>query len=102
MLHTAKSIRGVIVRLTDERWLHITEHHAELAGYLHDVLEAIESPEGVYEGVAGELLAVRAVEPGKYLVVVYKEQGSADGFVITAFLTRRLRQLERRRRVWPL
>jgi hypothetical protein len=65
------------------------------------VLETIEDPEAVHEGSAGELLAVRQTEPGKYLVVVYREQASADGFVITAFLTRRSRQLDKRRRVWP-
>ena len=48
----------------------------------------------------GDLLAVRELEPGKHLVVVYRE-GEADGFIITAFMTRRLRQLERRRQVWP-
>jgi hypothetical protein len=37
----------------------------------------------------------------EHCVVVYKEIGVDDGFVITAFLTRRVRQLERRRRVWP-
>jgi len=95
---TACSINGVAIRLTEERWLHITEQHSELAGYFHDVLEAIESPEAVYAGSSGELLAARPVEPGKYL---YKEQAPADGFVITAFLTRRLRQLEKRAKLWP-
>ena len=34
------------------------------------------------------------------LVVVYGEQ-TADGFVITAFLTRRSASLEKRKQVWP-
>lgn len=89
------------IRLTDERWLHITEEHCELAGYFPHVLEAIQHPEAVWEGSAGELLAATETEPGKHLVVVYREETSADGFVITAFLTRRLRQLEKRRRLWP-
>jgi len=101
VLHSAKSINGITIRLTDERWLHITEAHSELAGYLYEVLEAIECPGVIYQGGAGELLAARQVEPGKYLVVVYREQASEGGFVITAFLTRRLRQIERRKRVWP-
>jgi hypothetical protein len=29
------------IRLTDERWVHITEEHAELAGHRLEVLEAI-------------------------------------------------------------
>jgi len=51
-------------------------------------------------GGEGELLAVREVENEKYLVVVYREH-TEDGFIITAFLTRRLRSLEKRKQLWP-
>ena len=34
MAHTAKSINGITIRLPDERWIHITEEHSEMAGYL--------------------------------------------------------------------
>jgi hypothetical protein len=54
----------------------------------------------IYAGGAGELLAAREFEAGKWLVVVYKEIGD-DGFVITAFLTRRVASLERRKQLWP-
>jgi len=59
-----------------------------------------EEPEAIYEGKAGECLAVREVETGKYTVVVYREVSKDDGFIITAFLTKRKRQLERRRKIW--
>jgi len=39
-------------------------------------------------------------EKGKYIVVIYRELSKEDGFVITAFLTRRRKQLGRRRRIW--
>ena len=71
-----------------------------MAGYYFEVLEAVEEPEAVYEGRAGECIAAREVEKGKYIVVVYRELGRVDGFVITAFLTRRRKQLERRRKIW--
>lgn len=98
---TVRSRTGVPIRLPQERWFHITEGHSELAGYYFDVLEAVEEAEAVYAGNAGECLAVREVEPGKYLVVVYREVSASDGFVITAFLTRRRARLERRLRLWP-
>jgi hypothetical protein len=41
------------------------------------------------------------MEDGKTLVVVYRETGADDGFVITAFLTRRPGSFERRKQVWP-
>ncbi len=48
----------------------------------------------------GEHLAIHEMEEGKHLVVVYRE-GIEDGFIITAFVTRRVRSLEKRRQVWP-
>jgi hypothetical protein len=44
---------------------------------------------------------VREIEKGKYIVVIYKELSKENGFVITAFLTRRRKKLERRRKIWP-
>lgn len=88
------------IRLTDERWAHITEEHGELAGMRAAVCETVSSPDRVLLGGDGELLAVREVDVAKHLVVVYREQ-RYDGFVITAFLTRRVRSLEKRRQVWP-
>jgi hypothetical protein len=70
MTETATSKNGVAVRLTDERWSHITEEHAELAGHRLDVLEAIAKPERIVAGNAGELLAWRKQNDGKTLVVV--------------------------------
>lgn len=49
---------------------------------------------------AGELLALRETKPGKWLVAVYREFKD-NGFVITAFLTRRGAALERREQLWP-
>jgi len=92
---------GIPIRLTDERWAHIVEEHCELAGMREEVMQTISDAERVVTGNAGELLAVRMVEAGKALVVVYREVSADDGFVITAFLTRRLASLDRREQVWP-
>jgi hypothetical protein len=53
-----QSKNGVPIRLTEERWFHITEEHSEMAGYYFEVLETITEPEAIYEGKAEELLAV--------------------------------------------
>ena len=71
-----------------------------MAGYYFEALETVEEPEAIYEGKAGECIAVREIEKGKYIVVVYRELSKENGFVITAFLTRRRKQLERRRKIW--
>ena len=101
MTETVASKNGVPIRLTDERWVHITEEHSELASLRLEVLETVANPAEIFAGNLGEHLAVRAVEPGKYLVVVYREFPH-DGFIITAFLARRVQALRRRQQLWPL
>ena len=64
---------GISIRLTDERWAHITEEHCELAGLRSEVTETVSHPDRVLLGGDGELIAVREVELGKHLVVVYRE-----------------------------
>jgi len=92
-METALSKNGVLIRLPDERWIHLTEGHSEMAGYYSEVLEAVEDPDAVYEGNSGELLAVKEIQTDKYIVVIYKEMSEKDGFVITAFLSSRRSKL---------
>lgn len=99
-METARSKNNVPIRLPDERWLHITESHSEMAGFYSDVLETVEDPDAIYEGRLGEFLAMRETQTDKYLVVVYREVSEEDGFVITSFLTRRKTQLDRRPKIW--
>ena len=94
------SKNGIPIRLTDERWSHIIEEHTELAGMRRDVLEAVADPGKVLQGNYGALMAVCEMARGKYLVAVYNEL-ERDGFIITAFLTRRLSSLNRRKQLWP-
>jgi hypothetical protein len=94
------SKNAIPIRPSDERWAHIAEEHVELAGMRADVLGTVATPSAIYQGGAGELLAAHEVQAGKWLVVVYRES-SRDGFIITAFLTRRTRSLERRKKLWP-
>ena len=100
MIDKVASKNGIPIRLTDDRWAHITEEHGELAGLRSEVLETVSRPVRILEGGDGEMLALRELEPGKFMVVVYRELAE-DGFVITAFLTRRVRSLARRKQLWP-
>ena len=99
MTETVLSKNNIPIRLTDERWAHITDEHCELAGMRLAVLETVAEPERILAGNQNELLAVREIEPGKYLVVVYRELNH-DDFIITAFSTRRVQSLLRRKQVW--
>jgi len=96
-----KSKNNIKIRLTDERWRHITEEHSELAGYYFDVLETITDPDYIYKGIQDELLAVKEIIIEKYLVVIYREIIELnDGFIITAFFTKRKKHFERRKLIW--
>ena len=64
---TVESRNGLRIRLTAERWAHITEEHCELAGMREEVLQAVSEPERIVAGNQGELIAVREAEPGKFL-----------------------------------
>ena len=87
--NTAKSRNGVPVRLTRERWVHISTGHPEMADYYFEILEAIENPAVIYKGTKGELVAISGDgnNSEKFIVVVYKETSKDDGFVITAFMS---------------
>ena len=43
-MEIARSVRGVPIRLSSERWGHIVENHDDLAGRLDDVLNAVSDP----------------------------------------------------------
>lgn len=100
MVNSVKSKNNKLIRLTDERWAHITEEHCELAGMRTDVLETVASPDKIVMGNAGELLAAKEIAQGRLLVVVYRELAN-DGFIITAFLTSKVQSVLRRKQVWP-
>ncbi len=84
-MEIAYSAHGIPIRLTYERWFHITESHDDLASYYFEVLETVEKPEFIIRGNKGSLKAVKSMGKDKWLVVVYREISKEDGFVITAY-----------------
>lgn len=86
------SANGVPIRLTEERWFHITKHHPELKRTRSLVLRAVSRPERLfYFAVAKDLAAVvRSTllarrKIASNLVVHYREVSDRDGFIVTAF-----------------
>jgi hypothetical protein len=85
-MEIAYSVNGVPIRLTYERWYHIVENHDDMASHFHDVLEAVENPQFITRGNRGTLKATRNLARGRWLVVVYRELSTTDGFVITSYI----------------
>lgn len=96
---TTRSISGHLIRLPEERWVHIVERHPEMAGHLDDVLLSVAAPEFVFKGGDGELLAAMRLNETKWIVAVYKEQDT-DGFILTAYITGKTEKLFKRKVLW--
>ena len=94
MEDVATSRNGAHIRLSDERWAHIVVRHPEMIPLRDEVLLTIGRPDLIQAGDIGTLLAVRWLPTtpltSKFCVVVYRETSADDGFVVTAYLTRRL------------
>jgi len=91
-LDRAISKNGVPIRLTEERWFHIVENHDDMAGYYDTVLDVVEDPDRILSGYKGALIAVKELARRRYLAVVYRELSKTDGFVITAYITSKVRK----------
>ena len=101
-MNIALSFNNVPVRLTRERWLHISLGHPEMAAFYDEILETVENPENVYQGIYKELLAVKRQnnDPSKFIVVVYKEVDKDDGFIITSFITNKEPYFKNKKIIW--
>ena len=95
-LAAVTSIKGVPIRLTEERWGHINEAR-NLQAYFDDVLETFRSPEFILSGYKGTLVAVVLFGRLGFLHVVYREVSGNDGFIITAYFKR---DFDKGRVVW--
>ena len=97
-----KSKNNVSIRLTVERWSHITKRHPEMIDQKERVLETIAKPDMIQKGDYGEFLSVKYYEPtplgSKFLIVAHKEISELDGFIVTAYFTNK--PSDRREVIW--
>jgi hypothetical protein len=62
-----------------------------MAGRYDEVLSAIEAPDYIIQGYRDALVGLKKMGKTRFIAVVYKEIDRKDGFVITAFLTSKVR-----------
>ena len=98
----AISKNGIPIRLTDERWMHITVGHPEIADYYYEILEAIENPLVIYEGTNDALIAIKMIQEyvDKFITVIYKEISPTDGFIITAYISNQEQKFNKKKIIW--
>lgn len=74
------------------------ENKPYMRAYYGKVLATVENPTWVLRGYAGALIAVFSLSRRQFLNVVYRELTQRDGFIITAFVSRRI---NRDHIIWP-
>lgn len=95
-MKTLKDFQGLTIRLTDERLAHILGH-PEMGGMERAIEEALVRPERVVESFSDPQshlyyrFYVGTRVGDKYLCVVVKVR-EADAFVLTAYLTDKLKR----------
>ncbi len=98
-MQTLIDFRGRPLRLTDERWAHVLSHPEHGGNTLHRIEETLREPDRVVRSRTdpGVELFYRWYEQtavgSKYLCVVAKASVAAP-FVITAYLTDKIKQGE--------
>ncbi len=91
-----RDFEGRIIRLTEERWSHIREH-PEMIGMEGAIAQTLESPEAVIRSLVDpkthlyHRFYVGTKVGEKFLCVVVKIQ-EEDAFVLTAYLTNKIRR----------
>ena len=104
MILVIKSKNEVSIRLTSERWTHITTSHTDMNDNKDLLFKTVETPDMILKGVNGELRAVRFYQKThlgpKYLMVAYKELSYGGGFIITAYKTSKVDKIVKRGVIW--
>lgn len=86
ILDIVKSINDVPIRLTDERWEHISIGHPYMSGFYEVMLQAVENPEFLLRGEKKSKIGILNTGRRRWLHVVYREINKNDGFIISAFI----------------
>ncbi|MCD6207311.1 MAG: hypothetical protein J7J06_04870 [Methanosarcinales archaeon] len=104
MKRLIKSKNNVHIRLTDERWGHITTSHTDMNDNKDLLFKTVEYPDMILKGVSDELRAVRFFQKThlgpKYLMAAYKELNYDEGFIITAYKTSKIDKIVKRGVIW--
>lgn len=99
MIKYTISVNKHNIRLTDERWQHISNNHPEMNDYKMSILQTISEPDAIYYCKYNELIAMKSAD-NKYIIVIYKEIIPNNGFIITSFLTNKLNYFKNKKISW--
>lgn len=69
---------------------------------IYEIFDTIENPDVIYEGNDLAKIAIKKLLEifNKFVVVIYKEVSKNDGFVITAYLSKKQQVFQKKRILW--
>jgi hypothetical protein len=86
---------GDVIRLSDERWQHICDHHPVMEKYLLRIQSTLTAPDVIQRSATNSneyryYKFFQDIYGGKYVFVPVVKQ-EVDNFVVTAFIVRAIR-----------
>jgi hypothetical protein len=94
------SINNIRIDIPLARWRILTEGHPEIKKLPYELQETIENPDTIFQTQKKEKIAVREYAKGKHIAALYRESPDGRGMLLTAYITRDLRQFEDLRVIW--
>jgi len=79
-----------LIRLTEKQWLHIKQRHPEMATKVGDIEDTIANPAVRIQHSDETTKFYKFIKDEKKYIMVAVKILNGDGFVITAYKTRRL------------
>lgn len=90
---------GRKIRISENHWNFIVRYkHLEIQGLEREVQEALISPEVVRESQDDENVCLYYRKFHKYFICVVCKHLNGDGFIITSYLTNKIKEGEQ---IWP-
>lgn len=83
---------GKLIRLTARQWKHIMKRHPEMARRIHDIEEAIRNPTKIVRFSDETTKFYRFIKQERRYIMAAVKILNGEGFVITAYLTKKIRR----------
>lgn len=92
------TVLGFSVRTTKLYWDKICLKHPELIDKLDDIKKTLREPTEIRKSKTDEMVFLFYIESGKYWLSVVAKKENEIGFLVTAYLTDKIKEGEK---IWP-
>ena len=85
-----KTKDGKLIRLNEKQWSHIKQRHPEMVNRIGDIEDAIVNPTARIQHSDETTKFYKFIKDGKKYIMVAVKILNGEGFVITAYKTKRI------------